>query len=69
MSQLLVDIINILARLALIVVGVLVFSGVVSRFDKDINTFVGGSLILFGTYRLVLYYVRRKNNEEQEDEQ
>lgn len=61
----LADILNLALRISIIILGVLALTGVFTSTDeqKSVQTFVGLMMIAFGSYRLIMFLVRRKQKE------
>jgi len=69
---LLLNIINYSIRGLIVVIGILLLSGIIlSEIESQFRVMVGIIFVLFGSYRLLSYYMQNKkyrlNNDEKED--
>lgn len=66
----LADILNLALRISIIILGVLALTGVFTSTDeqKSVQTFIGIMMIAFGTYRLIMFLIRRKQKENYNEE-
>lgn len=71
MSNLFIDILNYAVRISIVLLGILIAGGFVMQMPGEewYSRGTGGLLIVFGAYRLILYYagVQRRRREDQED--
>jgi hypothetical protein len=69
---LLLKIINYIVRSFIVVLGILIITGVIfNEFDPQMRIVFGVVFILFGIYRLTMYYTQEKRYkilDEEEDE-
>lgn len=72
MSNLFIDILNYAVRISIMILGLLIAGGFVMQMPGEewYSRGTGGLLIVFGAYRLILYYagVQRRRREEPDGE-